>query len=400
MRRPVHVNPGRIAAARTLLDVDRGVHVEDALGRYAPNDAGDRSLAWHLALGVLRNRLGLDGVITTAARRAPRTLDAEVLAVLRLGIFETQFGRVPPHAAVDQAVELARRLGVGHASGFVNAVMRKQLDLKVDPALAHGHPDWLAARWRARYGEVDANAWMLANNAPAPLYLVAREDPAGLCRLLQHAGIVAVPVGDGVFQVPSAPVDTLPGFEEGLFWVMDPAAVAVADLVPDVAEVIDVCAAPGGKSFRLASRGIRVVATDRSEDRLGRLRENAARLRMPVEAVTHDWERSAMDCEASAILLDAPCTGLGTLRRHPDIRWRREEADIRAAAEKQARILLNAAMCVAPGGCLVYAVCSPEPEEGPEVAATLGWPIEARFENAPCTDGADAFFAVRMRRPA
>ena len=208
MRRPVYLNPGRIAAARSLLDVERGTHVEDALARHAPKDAGDRSLAWHLALGVLRNRLGLDGVIATAARRATRTLDAEVLAVLRLGVFETQFGRVPPHAAVDQTVEVARRLGVGHASGFVNAVMRKQLDLKVDPALAHGHPDWLVARWRARYGEVDANAWMTANNTPAPLFLVAREDPAGLCRLLQHTGIVAVPAGDGVFQVPSAPVDT------------------------------------------------------------------------------------------------------------------------------------------------------------------------------------------------
>lgn len=400
MRRPVHVNPGRIAAARTLLDVDRGAHVEDALGRYAPKDAGDRSLAWHLALGVLRNRPGLDGVIITAARRAPRTLDPEVLAVLRIGIFETQFGRVPPHAAVDQAVELARRLGVGHASGFVNAVMRKQLDLKVDPALAHGHPEWLAERWRARYGEADANAWMLANNTPAPLYLVAREDPAGLSRLFQHAGIVATPAGERVFLVPSAPVDTLPGFAEGLFWVMDPAAVAVADLVPDVPEVIDVCAAPGGKSFRLASRGMRVVATDRSEERLRRLRENAERLGMAVDVVMHDWERSAMDCEAEAVLLDAPCTGLGTLRRHPDIRWRRDEADIRAAAEKQARILLNAAMCVAPGGCIVYAVCSPEPEEGPDIVAALGWPVEARFENAPCRDGADAFFAVRMRRPS
>jgi 16S rRNA (cytosine967-C5)-methyltransferase len=245
---------------------------------------------------------------------------------------------------------------------------------------------------------------MEANNAPAPVHLVCREDSAGVVRAFQHAGMVLVPAGpDGVYRVPSGAgsPEAWPGFEEGRWWVMDPVAVAVADLCGEVegAAVLDTCAAPGGKSFRLASRGARVIATDADEGRLGRLRAGAARLGVAVEVRTHDWAMSAASVVADVVLVDAPCSGLGVVRRHPDIRWRRVAADLPGFAARQRAILQHAATCVRPGGALVYAVCSPEPEEGEEIAATLGWREEARLCNAPARDGEDVFQAFRLRAP-
>jgi 16S rRNA (cytosine967-C5)-methyltransferase len=233
--------------------------------------------------------------------------------------------------------------------------------------------------------------------------LVAKEDAAGVARAFQHLGIVLVPVGEGVFRVPEgagSPAEW-PGHAEGSWWVMDPAAVAVADLCGDVEglEVLDTCAAPGGKSFRLASRGARVLATDSDETRLARLREGATRLGLPVEARLHDWTTAPLEARFPVVIVDAPCSGLGVVRRHPDIRWRRQETDLEAYADRQRQLLAHAARCVAPGGVLVYAVCSPEPEEGEQVARTLGWSEEARFCNAPALAGEDGFQAFRLRAP-
>ena len=260
------VNPGRLAALRALVAVERGEHAEDALDDNAPSFANDRGLAWHIVLGVLRNRPGVDAVIEQAARRTVENLDPPVLAALRIGLFELRFSRVPPHAAVDQAVEACRAVGVGHASGFVNAVLRNQGRFEPPEQARTGHPAWLVERWRARYGAA-ADAWMEANNQPAAIYLAAKEDPAGMARAFQHAGIPLTPAGEGIFRLPeqAGAVEALPGFAEGRWWVMDPAAAAVADLVGPLApgvEVLDACAAPGGKSFRLASRGARVFATE------------------------------------------------------------------------------------------------------------------------------------------
>ena len=402
-RSPPRLNPGRRAALETLLAVERGEHAEDALARLAPADPGDRGLAWHLVLGVLRQRSALDAVIRVVARRGVSTLDAPVSAALRVGLHELRFGRVPPHAAVDQAVEGVRALGTPHAAGFVNAVLRRQDSVDVPPDEALGHPAWLVARWRARHGADAADAWMRANNAPASVHVVAKEDPAGVARAFQHRGMALTPTGDGVFRVPEGhgnPAEW-PGHAEGRWWIMDPAAVAVADLCGPVdgLDVIDTCAAPGGKSFRLASRGARVLATDTDEGRLARLREGAERLGLPVDSRVHDWAAGALDRRAPVVLVDAPCSGLGVVRRHPDIRWRREESDLAGYAARQRAILANAAASVSPGGVLVYAVCSPEPEEGEAVAASLGWPEEARFCNAPATDGADVFQGFRLRAP-
>lgn len=408
------MNPGRVAAVRTLLDVEHGAHPEERLAALAPADPADRALAWNLVFGVLRARSGLDVVLTTTAKRGLRTLDPPVVQLLRVALYELRHTRVPPHAAVDQAVEASRAIGVGHAAGFVNAVLRRQAEVEVPPDAALGHPAWLVERWRARFGFA-ADTWMAANNRPAPLYVVAKEDPAGVARAFQHAGLGTLPLEGlpGVMRlVPPeggalGAVPDLPGFAEGRWWVMDPAAVAVADLVgelPAGTAVLDTCAAPGGKSFRLASRGLRVTAADLDAGRLERLREGAARLGLEVPTVAHDFTGEAAPPAALAgpwpvVLVDAPCTGLGTLRRHPDIRWRRRVEDIAAAAQRQRRILAASAGLVAPGGALVYAVCSPEPEEGVQVAQSLGWPVEAVFDNAPALDGGDVFWGCRLRRP-
>lgn len=391
-------NPGRVAAVRALIAIEGGTNADEALAQAAPADPADRALAWNLAMGVLRHRPALDEGIRVAARRAVWTLDPPVLAVLRAGAYELAFARTPPHAAVDQAVEAARAVGAGHASGLVNAVLRKvQVPLEGDVAL--GFPAWLVDRWRAQLG-ADADAFLRACADPADIHLVARDDPAGVAAAFQKAGIVLVPVGEGIFRLPprSGRVDDLPGYAEGRWWIMDPAAVAVADLVPPVPAVLDACAAPGGKSLRLAARGMRVVATDLDAERLARVEQNARRVGLTLTTAVHDWSAGARPESFPAVLVDAPCTALGLVRRNPELRWRRTLADIAAAAKKQKVILSNAARCVAPGGALVYAVCSPEPEEGPEVAAALGWPIEAVFTNAGNPTGGDVFWGCRMRR--
>lgn len=395
-------NPGRVAAAQALLAVDdEGRNIEEALAEFVPQDPADRALAWNLALGVLRNRAALDEAITQAARRAVWTLDPPVLAALRAGLYELTFTRTPPHAAVDQGVELARALGAAHAAGFVNAILRRAV-VPREGDVSLGFPRWLVARWRARIGPDRADAFMRACAEPAAVHLVVKEDAAGVAASFQKAGIVLVPAGEGVFRLPprAGRVDELPGFAEGRWWIMDPAAVAVADLVPDVAEALDVCAAPGGKSLRLASRGMRVSATDVDVERLARITENCERIGLMIASKVHDWSAASMPGTWPAVLVDAPCSALGLVRRHPEIRWRRSEADIAIAAARQAKILSNAAACVAPGGALVYAVCSPEPEEGPMIAAKLGWPIEATYSNEGNPEGADVFWGCRMRRPA
>lgn len=415
------VNPGRRAAAEALIATEAGAHVEDALGRLLDIggrcEPGDRALAWNLALGVLRRRDALDAAIVLGAKRSMRTLDPGVRAILRCAVYELAFTRTPPHAAVDQAVALTRKLNLAHAAPFVNAVLRNAP--APDPELP-GFPDVLVRRWRERWG-ARADAWMVACNQPAPLFLVPKEDEAGLMRSLQHAGIVALPVeGDGpsVFPrplgIPPCLVTGLPGFEEGRFWVMDPAAVAVADLVAagisEGSTVLDACAAPGGKSLRLASLGYRVTATDSSADRLVRMHENCERTGLHIETSVVDWTLPGAGDGTlyDAVLIDAPCSGLGTVRRHPDIRWRKTTPDLFAAhlktlATRQAALLHQLKRRVKPGGILVYAVCSPEPEEGAAVARTLNWPVEATVDTTPgAADpgaGSDAHVAFRFRAP-
>lgn len=411
-QRGAPLNPGRLAVGRALLDTERGAHLEDALEQHAPPDGPDRRLAWHIAFEVTRRRGELDALVGAASSRPVRKLDPAVRAALRVGAWELRLGRAPPHAAVDQAVQLARGLKAAHAAGFVNAVLRK-LPEQLEQSPTINHPEWLTRRWTTRYGAEATARWCGLDDARPTLSLVAWQDAEALGLALSAQGLsprpalvegVAVP---GVLLVDDASgrVPELPGFEEGSFWVMDPAAVAMADLVPVSPgdRVLDACAAPGGKSLRLASRGARVVATDRSEARLERLSASATRLGAKVEARAWDWSRAPLEDIFDAVLVDAPCTGLGTLRRHPEIRWARQPGDPAAMAVQQLSILRNALRAVRPGGALVYSVCSPEPEEGPELvrrvlADTPGVTLELERSTAPPTGDHDAHYGARLRR--
>ncbi len=394
------LNPGRLAAARALLSVDRGAHVEDMLARLAPPDGADRRLAWNLALGVLRRQGSLDVAISAASGRTIPAIDPPALVSLRLGLYEIHLTRSPVHAAVDQAVELCRALGGGRAAGFVNAVMRKasHQTLPTDPWL--DLPPWLAARWK---GSLDP--WVARLSEAPPLCGVWR-DPSQPVPELQtrpaRAGGAEIP---GAFELVdySGPIERLPGFAEGRWWVMDPAAAAVADLaeVGPGMRVLDACAAPGGKSMRLAAAGAQVLAVDQYADRLALVSEAAARTGLPVTVRPHDWLKGPMPGEErfDLVLVDAPCSGLGTLRRHPEIRWRRQPSDPAAMALRQAPLLAAAAAHVADGGRLLYAVCSPMPEEGADVARSLpGWEVTRTWSSVPPQDDEDAFQAFLLTR--
>ncbi len=380
--------PGRVAAARALLGVEEGGHAEELLGQFAPPAGPDRAQAWFLALGVLRRRSEVDAALRPLLSAPLGGLDPGVRATLRLGAYERLAARTPVHAAVSQAVEVARALGWGRASGLVNAVIRK-----VEPAshLSRAEalcaPTWLVHRWDARYGPEATEAWCRKNLETAAIFAVSRDPREPLRRVPDGAGRVT----------------ELPGFREGEWWVADPGAVAVADLVPANGTVLDACAAPGGKAFRLASRGAEVFAVDRAADRLALVAEGATRLRLPVPIRRHDWREGGIDRIFDAVLVDAPCTGIGTIRRHPEIKWRRALPDLAEVSALQREILGRAARCVRPGGVLVYAVCSPEPEEGSEVIRTFRaenpeFAIDAVIGDALPEGDADAHWAVRLVR--
>ena len=389
------LNPGRLAAGRALIAVERGGHAEDLLAELAPSSPADRALAWHLALGVLRRQGALDAALKPTLSRAIRKLDPAPRIALRIGLFEAKLSRTPLHAAVDQAVELTRRLGGGRASGLVNAVLRKaaKRPLSDDPAL--DLPPWLAERWS------DWPDWLRRLRDPARICVVTpdRSAPPELSVAPAEAGGQSVPGAWWVSGTRGA-VEDWPGFSEGRWWVMDPSAAAVADLCVGPT-VLDACAAPGGKSFRLASAGHTVAAVDLEPHRLQRLTDSAQRLGIAISTRSHDWLTGP--CEAlgqfDTVLVDAPCTGLGVVRRHPEIRWRRLATDPAAMAMRQRRIVTAAASHVREGGRLVYAVCSPMPEEGMGVVERLsGWRLDAALQLCPPAGDEDAFQAFVLTR--
>ncbi|MFT4625753.1 MAG: 16S rRNA (cytosine967-C5)-methyltransferase, partial [Myxococcota bacterium] len=327
-------NPGRVAAVQALMAVEDGAFLEDVLDG-APLRPNDRGLAWFVAHGALRRRASIDAALRPFLRTPLGGLDAGVRATLRAATFERLHGRAQAHAVVHEAVETARVVGVGRASGLVNAVLRRVCasnTLSRDEALEH--PAWIIERWTERYGVAATDAWCETNNEPPPLTLVGPDVSAwgpaieSDGRTLTPAHAAGQPVQDAVVvQGHRGPIDGLPGFAEGRFWVQDAAAVAVADLASVAPEgtVLDACAAPGGKAFRLASQGARVTAVDRSETRLERVLASRTRLGLDLTCKRHDWSTGPLPDGATydVVLVDAPCTALGTLRRHPEVRWRR-----------------------------------------------------------------------------
>lgn len=418
--------------------------------------ARERPFAQELTYGTLRLRGRLDFMLGPFVRRGLDRVDADVLDVLRLALYQLiEMHGVPAYAAVSQAVEQARSVAGKGAGGFVNGVLQSlrrgedaiAASLDDDPverlATWGSHPRWLVERWVARFGANDAAALVDANNARPLLYL----RPVGIAvdeaqARLAAAGIDAVQPDIGGFGPGAVVADTLllpPGVRvsDALAAVpaviQDPAASLVAEVaaavIPEGGTVADLCAAPGGKSVVLgaarpaapgSARGRpapdRVVAADMSFDRLGRLRENVARVGADnVRVIAADARHPPLR-RADVVLIDAPCTGTGTLRRHPDGRWRVTAQDLDALVSLQREILDGAAPLVPKGGVLVYATCSLEPEENAmQVDAFLERhrdfvlePIEAVhgvLRDArgcvvvlPQKLGVDGAFAARLRR--
>ncbi len=399
-------NRGRVAAVRALVGVERGGHAEDLLADALP-PGPDGKLAWHLTFGVLRNRARIDAALRPFLRQPLASLDAPVRAVLRVGAFEKLYARTPDHAVVQQGVEVARAVGAKRASGLVNAVLRRVVPpRRLGAAEALDLPSWLYARWVQRYGVERTTAWAERLREVPPLCLVTHRPEA----LRSHLPPDVEPARLRGMELPATWV-LPPGcsapevLEQGLAWVQDPAAVRVADLLAEAVgegRVLDATASPGGKTLRLWSSGLDVVAADRLE-RSGRLRANVERIGASVTIRPIDWLDATWDGEPfDGVLLDAPCTGLGTLRRHPEIRWRRHERDLPRMAERQRELLERVATTVRPGGYLLYAVCSPEPEEGegvvePFVADGPFREVE-RFSTAPPEGDEDAHRAFLMKR--
>ena len=338
----------------------------------------DRAFARLLVATVLRRLGEIDARIDAHLDRPLPKSAARVRLALRLGTAQLVFLETPPHAAVDTSVQLMSGPLRGFR-GLVNAVLRKTADSAANTAVdaAVNTPDWLWQSWVEAYGAESAEAIAAAHLAEPPLDIsVARDAEDWRGRLeaeLLPNGSLRRPIGGDPAK--------LPGFAEGAWWVQDAAAALPARLLGAVEgqHVIDLCAAPGGKTAQLAAAGARVTAVDRSENRLKRLAENLSRLWLSADVVAADAAAWRPDEPAEAVLLDAPCTATGTIRRHPDIPYLKTARDVERLSQVQTRLLRAAVDMVKPGGRLVYAVCSLQPAEGPAPIAALiesGAPVD------------------------
>ncbi|MBI3785698.1 MAG: 16S rRNA (cytosine(967)-C(5))-methyltransferase RsmB [Deltaproteobacteria bacterium] len=410
-------------------------------------DVRDQGLATQLVYGTLAWQGFLDHIIAAFAMRAPAALDLPVRVVLRLALFQICIlTRIPGFAAVDTAVNLIKRYRGGAATSFVNAVLRRAAggwrgvplpSRQTDPvgrlSVELSHPRWLVERWVAALGLDETESLLRADNEPAPTVLRANRrvvDTPALVERLSAAGITVSqttysPVGlriDG----GGAP-ERLPGYDEGKFSVQGEASQLIGLLAGSRpgARILDACAAPGGKATHLAElmddQGD-VVAIDTNSAGIERLRKQAQRLGLrSIRCIVGDamqWkdEGNGFDC----VLVDAPCSGLGTLRQHPEVRWRRTAADVDELAQLQSRLLQRLSLLVRPGGVLVYATCTLMPEENdavidaalrelpqfevvdprpllPEAARELIGD-DFRLRTFPHRQTLDGFFAVRLQR--
>jgi 16S rRNA (cytosine967-C5)-methyltransferase len=449
------IAPARLAAYDILLAISSGrsdLPSAIAHARTSLRDERDRALATEIATGVQRWRAALDHLIVHFSRRRIDRLDAAIVEILRLSTYQLlHLTRVPAAAAVDDAVELTIRAGKRSASGLVNAVLRaiarKRHALPLPPrpedfgdraaaldylSVALSHPPWIAERWYDRFGFEVAEQWLRFNNTAAPLTLrvnrlrMARDD---LIEQLARHGVKVSPgrfAPDALIVNEGHPLRD-PGTDRGWFVVQDEASQLVSLLAgPQPGRrVLDTCASPGGKTTAIAAtvpRDARVIACDVRARRVDLLRRTIQTtgatnvLIVQADLLTPLPFRATFDC----VIVDAPCSGLGTLRRDPDIRWHRSEADLAVLASAQMRMLQHAAEVVEPGGRLVYATCSSEPEENEHVVdrflavsphftledakdvhPSLPEPlIDARghLRTTPHLHGLEAFFGAVMER--
>jgi 16S rRNA (cytosine967-C5)-methyltransferase len=363
--------PSRKIAAAALFDVlQRGKPLDavldaDGVEGLTALPARDRALVRMLVATVLRRLGTLRALLDTFLERGLPKSAPQLEVALLLGAAQILFLDVPDHAAVDLSVQLASEHRNKRYAGLANAVLRgvaragRERLAAIDPAL--DTPAWLLERWRLHYGVEQAAEIAAAHKHEPSLDLTVKSDAAHWAERLRGR---LLPTGS-IRLADAGPIAALPGYEEGQWWIQDAAAALPMRLLGNVAgrSIADLCAAPGGKTAQLAAGGARVVAVDRSAKRLERLKENLARLGLDAQTVAADatkWEAEPFD----SVLLDAPCTATGTVRRHPDIPWQKQPDDVAKLSALQSRLLERAAALTRPGGLLVYATCSLEPEEG------------------------------------
>lgn len=395
------MTPARLAAVRVLAAVERGrTTLAAELERARPEiTAGrDRALFFEIVAGTLRWRNELDVLLGQCSRRPLVDLDADVRAIVRLGAYQLRhLDRVPVHAVVHESVELVRVLGHPRAAGFVNAVLRTlwrnrtrlRLAPRPDPpddvgaALPYlsgtlSHPEWLVTRWLNRYTFEDVERWCRFNNAPPDVTVrpVGSLDQRELATALETAGVPVSPalfVKNAIRLAPGA-FTRLPAHLRSSVVIQEEASQIVAHAAgaQPGERVLDVCAAPGGKTVLLAEamrgEGL-LVAGDVRPARVRLLVSTLTRARVAAQVLQLDGLRPlAFDAVFDRVMVDVPCSGLGTLRRDPDLKWSRQAEDLPRFAASELEILTNAARAVRPGGTLVYATCSGEPDENDDVA--------------------------------
>lgn len=416
----------RVAANLVDMVLGKGRALDDALAdpKSGFRDLSDRDRAYvrRLTATTLRRRGQIDGCLRKFLTLWPKGLPREAM---RLGAAELLFLGAPAHAAVGEAVNLMHP-EQKKPRGLINAVLRKvategaAIVAEQDAAIANT-PEWLWQSWVNFYGEDMARDIAMAHLQEAPLDISVKGDAAVWA---EHLQAELLPTGS-LRRVAGGAVESLPGFEEGAWWVQDVAATLPAKLLGDVTgkRVADLCAAPGGKTAQFAALGASVMAVDRSEPRLKRLKENLKRLGLKADVRTAEIEQWQPPELFDAVLLDAPCTATGTIRRHPDLPYLKDETDVAKLAELQRRLMRAAWAMLKPGGRMVYCVCSLQPEEGeyqlrhllalpgaeilPADAGKLHLPAEAVAHDGALRTlpsmwsgrgGMDGFFAVCLQK--
>ena len=365
---------GAVVDARTPLDAL--TDAEHGHPQFRALSARDRALVKAILATALRYRVTIGKLI---ARRLDRPLPPNARSlehILHVAAAQMLFLDVPDRAAVDMAVAHAKSdPRTVRFAALVNAVLRalgrvKDRALPAELKANDDAPDWFSARLKAAYGEERAATILAAHRAEPPIDFTVKSDPEGWA---ERFGGIVLPTGSVRVARLSGPVQDLPGFAEGEWWVQDAAAALPARLIGDVRglAVADLCAAPGGKTAQLVAAGARVTAIDQSRSRLKRLAANLERLKLSAEIVEADLLAYVPPVLFDAILLDAPCSSTGTVRRHPDVPWTKGPEDIAKLAGLQSRLLERAVGMVRPGGLVVFSNCSLDPEEGEDLRAAF-----------------------------
>ena len=413
------ISPARLTAFRILQQVETGAFSSVLLAAEEPHlQPADRALCHELVLGVLRRQLFLDALVEHFSKRGVEDLDSGVRLALRLGLYQLRFlTRIPASAAVNESVSLVRAARLSSATTFVNAVLRRAArDAEYDPvadvsdplekiAVRTSHPSWMIERWASWLGIDQAEAFAHANNLVPPTAFRVVANRANQSRILAKlsaagAALESSDIVEGAWRVVGATSFVRELAAAGEIYLQDEASQLVAEAmnVKPGERVLDLCAAPGGKTTLMADRAgdaAFIVAADRSATRMATVVATRRLHQLNgIKAVLLDateqlpFERESFD----KVLVDAPCSGTGTLRANPEIRWRLKAADFASFALQQKRILSRAVEVLKPSGRLVYSTCSVEPQENEEVIEQLDLRVVKTMRTWPQREGVDGFF--------